>query len=370
MSASKPPETASKATKKKAARKPRKASGRITIKSVAEAAGVSIATVSFVLNKRPGQVISEPVRKKVLAAARDLNYAPSAAAATLARKQTANVAIVFYRNDHLITNQFYSFVVQGAIKEAAANEYNIMFSFMHDEYKDYSDLPKVIREKNAEGVIFMQQVSEPLITELQRMGIAAVGVDSTPYLDNLDSIYVDNEKGAQAACRHLIDLGHENIIMLTARSFAPSLEDRRKGFLGELKRAGLEASARRAIVTAAQFDFQSAYQKCGDVLKKRPEITAIFAANDEMAAGALRAAHEAGRKIPEELSVVGFDDIIMSHYVDPPLTTVGFDKEAMGRKAMARLLDLVSKKETGVKHQVLDVDLVVRDSTGQRCKSD
>jgi LacI family transcriptional regulator len=160
------PAVAKKKASTAAPRKKRGREERITIKTVAEAAGVSIATVSFVLNKRPGQVISEPVRKKVLAAARELNYAPSAAAATLARKQTTNVAIVFYQNDHLITNQFYSFVVQGTIKEAAANEYNIMFSFMHDEFKDYSDLSKVIREKNAEGVLFVQQVSTLLIEEL------------------------------------------------------------------------------------------------------------------------------------------------------------------------------------------------------------
>jgi len=350
--------------KKKAGVRTSKKSGRITIKNVAEAAGVSIATVSFVLNKRPGQVISEPVRKKVLEAARELNYAPSAAAATLARKQTANVAIVFYRNDHLITNQFYSFVVQGAIKEAAANEYNILFSFMHDEYKDYSDLPKVIREKNTEGVLFIHQVSEPLIKELDRMGIAAVGVDSHPFIESLNGVYVDNRKGGTLAAEHFIEHGHKNVVMLNARSDAISVEERRKGFLDTLKKNGLEASVRKAVVTAPRFDFQAGYQKCAELLKKRPEVTGIFAANDEMAAGALRAAHEAGRKVPEELSVIGFDDIIMSHYVDPPLTTIGSDKEGLGRLAMRRLLDLVAKKDTETRREILDVELVLRESTG------
>jgi LacI family transcriptional regulator len=338
----------------------------MTIRHVADEAGVSIATVSFVLNNRPGQVISEPVKKRVLAAAQKLNYAPSAAAATLARKQTANVAIIFYRNDLLITNPFYSFVVQGAIKQAAASEYNILFSFMHDEYESQSDLPKVIREKNAEGVLFMNAVSPELVRELQAREVAVVAVDCHPRLDDLDTVYVDNEGGARAACRHLLDLGHEEIVMLTAPSKVPSLEDRRRGFLSELREAGLFASESLSIIEAARFDFFSGHQKCLELFQERPTVTGVFCANDEMAAGALRAAHESGRRIPEDLSVVGFDDILMSQCVNPPLSTIGFDKEEMGRRAMKRLLDLVNKRDDEVLHEELDVALVLRASTGPK----
>lgn len=351
------------------ARAQRPSGGRITIRHVAEAAGVSIATVSFVLNNRPGQVISEPVKKKVLAAAQKLNYAPSAAASTLARKQTANVAIIFYRNDHLITNPFYSFVIQGAIKQAAATEYNILFSFMHDEYKDQSDLPKVIREKNAEGVLFMNAVSPALVRELQDRQVKVVAVDCHPRLADLDTVYVDNEGGARAACRHLLDLGHQEIVMLTAPSDAPSLEDRRRGFLATLREAGIEVKESLSVVEAAQFDFTAGYKKSLELYKERPNVTGVFCANDEMAIGALRAARESGRKIPEDLSVVGFDDIQMAHYVDPPLSTIAFDKEEMGKRAMKRLLELVSKKDEEVLHEVLSVELVLRASTGQMTRS-
>lgn len=347
----------------------RSSGGRITIRNVADEAGVSIATVSFVLNNRPGQVISEPVKKRVLAAAQKLNYAPSAAAATLARKQTANVAIIFYRNDLLITNPFYSFVVQGAIKQAAASEYNILFSFMHDEYMDQSDLPKVIREKNAEGVLFMQAVSPELIRELQAREVAVVAVDCHPRLEDLDTVYVDNEGGARAACRHLLELGHEEIVMLTAPSEVPSLVDRRRGFLAELFDAGFAASDVQSIAEAERIDFLSGYLKSLELFKERPSVTGVFCANDEMAAGALRAAHESGRRIPEDLSVVGFDDILMSQCVNPPLSTIGFDKEEMGKRAMKRLLDLVTKRDDDVLHEELDVELVLRASTGPRKSS-
>lgn len=352
-----------KTSKKVSSRSQKAGSGRITIKSVAEAAGVSIATVSFVLNNRPGQVISEPVKKKVLRAAHKLKYSPSAAAATLARKQTKNVSIAFYRNDHLITNQFYSFVVQGAIKEAAAREYNIMFSFITDEYRDHADLPKVIRERNAEGVLFINEVSEPLVKELRRMEVATVAVDSHPVIEGLDTIYVDNLRGAQLAAERLLDGGHSNLVMLTTKFDAPSLLQRRDGFLKALKSRGQKASVRNNVIYAPELSFQAGHAAALQFLVERPEITGIFAANDEMAAGVLRAAHEVGRKIPEELSVIGFDDIILCHYVDPPLTTIGCDKEEMGRKAMSRLIDIIEKKGDEHSLQLLGVELVERSST-------
>lgn len=337
--------------------------GRATIKSVAARAGVSIATVSFVLNERPGQVISAPVRKRVREAARSLNYAPSAAASTLARKQTTNVAIVFYGNDHLITNPFYSFVVQGAIKEAAEREYNILFSFMHDEYESVRDLPKVIREKNAEGVLFMQSVSPALVDDIRSSGLAMVAVDCYPRLEGLDTVGVDNYTGARIACSHLLETGHTDVVMLTSQSDIPSLEDRRVGFVAELRARGHMAAIKKVIVKAERFDFSSGYAKAKALLSERPSLSGIFCANDEMAAGVLRAAREIGRSVPRSLSVIGFDDIIMSRYLDPPLSTISFDKEEMGRRAMARLLQLVTTGAGGAQHQTLPVELVLRGST-------
>lgn len=341
---------------------------RVTIKNVAEAAGVSIATVSFVLNKRPGQVISEPVRKRVLAAARDLSYAPSAAAAGLARKATSNVAIAFYRNDHQITNQLYSFVVQGAIKEAAEREYNVLFSFLHDEFRDYDDLPKIIREKNAEGVLFVQNVSGLLYREMRDRGVHVVAVDSHPAVPGLDTVYVDNKAGGRLSARHLVDLGHEDIVFLRAVSDRPSIAERCAGFQEELASAGLSIPTSRLFVDSKTFTFDGAYERAKKLLAQRPTVTAIAAANDELAAGVIRAAHERGRRVPEDLSVIGFDDIIMSNYLDPPLSSVSYDKEQMGRVAMGRLIEQVTAKVEVSTDQGTKIELPVwiteRESTG------
>ena len=320
---------------------------RVTIKHVAEAAGVSIATVSFVLNKRPGQAISAPVRSRVLRAAQDLNYAPSAAAAGLARKQTSNVAIAFYRNHHLITNQLYSFVVQGAIKEAIARQYNVLFSFISEEFRDYEDLPKIIREKNAEGIMFIQDVPSALHAELLERNVNVVAVDSHLDLPGLESVYVDNARGAQIAAAHLIGLGHRHIGFLRAATLRPSIARRSAAFLAAIEGAGLPCSPAEVFIDAAELTFDAGYHRALRVLAESPKITAIACANDELAAGVIRAAHETGRRVPKDLSVMGFDDIIMTRYLHPPLTSVACDKEGMGRLAMARLVDQIEARIAG-----------------------
>src|SRR5690606_4759952 len=138
---------------------------------------------------------------------------------------------------------------------------------MHDEYKDQSDLPKVIREKNAEGVLFMNAVSPALVRELHDRQVKVVAVDCHPRLADLDTVYVDTEGVARAACRHLLGLGHQTSVMLPALSDAPSLEDRRRGFPGPLREAGIEVKESLCVVEGAQFAFTAGYKKSLELYK-------------------------------------------------------------------------------------------------------
>jgi DNA-binding LacI/PurR family transcriptional regulator len=338
---------------------------RATIKDVAKKAGVSIATVSFVLNKHPKEVISERVQRRVLAAAHALDYHASAAAAGLARKRTRNVAITFYKDDDLISNQFYSFVVEGAIKEAIEKDYNLLFSYINQTYKGYSDLPKIVQEKNAEGVLFMRMIHPKMIRAIQSRGIPVVTIDHYPAMKAVNSLQIDNRTGGLIAARHLVELGHTQVGMLHAAADRPSISERVRGFEAGLKGHGLPARRRPHLFEARSLTFDAGYEAALGVLKKQRRPTALFCANDEMAAGTLRAAHELSMRVPEDLSVVGFDDITMAHYTDPPLSTVGVVKEHMGRRAMARLLELVEGTDGGVKREVVPVSLVVRQSTAR-----
>lgn len=334
-----------------------------TIKDVASRAGVSIATVSFVLNKHPGEVISEGVKKKVWAAARALDYHPSATAAGLARKRTRNVAIIFYKDEETISNQFYSFVIQGAIKEAIEKHYNLLFSYINETYKGYADLPKIIQEKNAEGALFMRMVHPKLVRAIQERGIPVVAIDHFPPIKNVNSMQIDNRTGGMLAAQHLIELGHRRLAMIYAAKERPSIEERVQGFQAAFEKFEVPVSRRSALFEARSLTFDGGHEAALTVLKRQRIPTGVCCANDEMAAGVLRAAHQLGLSVPEDLSVVGFDDITMANYTDPPLTTVGVVKEHLGRRAMTRLLELVEGTDQEVKREVVPVRLIVRGST-------
>jgi LacI family transcriptional regulator len=339
---------------------------RPTIKDVAKQAGVSIATVSFVLNNHPGEVISDKVKQRVWAAARQLDYHPSATAAGLARKRTRNVAIVFYLEDSTVSNQFYSFVIQGAIKEAMVREHHLLFSFIDQPYRNATDLPKVIRERNAEGVMFIKRLHPKLVRDIQQRGLPVVAVDHHPPVPRIDSLQIDNHRGGEIAATHLLDLGHTRIGLLQAAVDRPSIAERAQGFRDALKARGVPFSVRKQIIDCGEYNFESAYARMSEVLRRSRDFTALFCANDILAAGAIRAAHDAGLQVPRDLSMVGFDDITMAQYTDPPLTTIRVGKEDLGRRAMARLLDLVEGKGGKCQRETVPVELVLRGSTARR----
>jgi DNA-binding LacI/PurR family transcriptional regulator len=337
---------------------------RPTIKDVAQKAQVSTATVSFVLNNRPGQIISERVKERVWRAAEQLEYHPSASAAGLARQRTNNVAILFYQSAHLISNLFYSFVIQGAIREATQREYNLIFSYVDRDYRGPADLPKVIRERNTEGVLSVQRISLEMIADIQTRGVPVVAVDSHPIPPGVGSLQMDNRRGGALAAEHLLELGHRKIVIIIGHDRRPSIDQRVDGFIETAVARGVPLNLTKSVVQAEHYSFGAGYTTAKRLIAQKRRPTAIFCANDEMAAGVLRAATELGISVPRDLSVVGFDDITLSAYMSPPLTTVGGDKERLGARAMARLLDMVEGGEQKQFREDVGMDLVLRDSTG------
>jgi DNA-binding LacI/PurR family transcriptional regulator len=164
---------------------------------------------------------------------------------------------------------------------------------------------------------------------------------------------------------HLMELGHKNIAMLFPRDPVPSIEQRLTGFRAAFDKFDRHFSRGTNVIETDGFNYFAAHQATASLLAKKTPLTGLFCANDEMAAGALRAAHEAGLDVPRDLSIVGFDDIVMSNYIDPPLTTVGVVKEHMGRRAMSRLIELVEGVDDRVKVELAPVKLVVRGSTAR-----
>ncbi|HVZ80716.1 MAG TPA: LacI family DNA-binding transcriptional regulator [bacterium] len=335
-----------------------------TIKDVAKKAGVSITTVSFVLNRRTDVVISEEVKKRVLAVAQELDYHPSAMAAGLAGRRTKNLGVVFYLEDKIISNQFYSFVIEGIVKEAMDKDFNLLFSYMESTYEGKASLPKIVRAKNVDGVLLIGRTEPRMVYDLQEKGLALVAIDNFPGLKAVDTIHADNRQGGMLAVEHLAQLGHKHIGHLTIAKGRPSIEQRREGWAAGMAKVGLDASA-GLVLEAGALSFPAGLERTKEALKRNKKLTAVFCANDEMAAGAIRAAHELGRSVPGDLSVVGFDNIAMGSYLDPALTTVSPAKEFMGKMAVTRLLELMEAKEAAPRAQQVPVELIVRHSTGK-----
>jgi DNA-binding LacI/PurR family transcriptional regulator len=332
---------------------------RPTIRDVAKTAGVSIATVSFVLNSRQGQAISETVTQRVWRVARQLNYRPNASAAGLARRRTRNLALIFYREPNMISNAFYSFVIQGAVAAAMEAEYNLLFSYVHERYRSAADLPRVIRESNTEGVLFIREVHPRMIADIEALGLPVVAIDEYPPVTAVDTLEIDNRTGGALAARHLLELGHRTVAMLGAARERPSIAERAIGFLGELE----PLRPCSGWIDCRDYNIEGGYSKACELLGGKKPLTGLFCANDEIATGVLWAAHELGVRVPQELSVVGFDDIAMSQFVQPPLTTVRMNKRDLGARAVQRLLAVIEGKSNGIRHELVPVELVTRGST-------
>jgi LacI family transcriptional regulator len=334
-----------------------------TIKDVAKKAGVSITTVSFVLNNRTDVVISEAVKKRVLKVAQEMDYHPSAMAAGLAGKRTKNLGLVFYQ-DNIISNLFYSFVIEGIVKETIDKGFNLFFTYLESDYQGYQSLPRIIREKNVDGVLLIARSDPKMAAEILKRGLPVVAIDVYPALKGVSTMEVNNRQGAFMAVEHLFNLGHKHIGLLTIAKGRPSIDDREEGW------KSAHVRHKQPLNPGYRFEcenlsFHTGYRVAKEILQKNRKMTALFCVNDEMAAGVLRAAHELGRRVPEELSVVGFDNITMSNYTDPPLTTVSVAKEFMGKAAVNLVLELIGDKETPMRRQEVPVELITRASTAK-----
>lgn len=331
---------------------------RATIRDVAEKAGVSIATVSFVLNKRAGEAISERVRARVLQVAEELEYHPSAAARWLARRRTHNLALVLYRDTSTIADAFYSVVLQGIIRETARRKYNLLFSFVGEVYTSSKDLPQAVRERNAEGVLLMHHACPAMVADIRALGIPVAAIDVYPELADVHSIQTEDHLGSELATRHVLELGHRRVAFLHAASERCSIARRVEGFLRAT--AGLDTAV---LLDCGELRASRAAARVTELLTSPARPTALVCANDELALGALQAAQTLGVEVPRELSLVGFEDAAASRFVNPPLTTVAVDTAGMGRGAVAALAALVEGNPLPSPAVPGGVQLVVRQST-------
>ena len=342
-----------------------------TSSEVARRAGVSRTTVSFVLNNVRDQGISEATREKVLTAAREIGYEPNAAARSLAGGTTGTVGLVIPKAEHLYVDVFLAQLVASINQECHRHGLKMLIESSDDEGREPGGFVDLVRSRRIDGLI----VVNPSVPGREHLGrLLEAGIPMVvfgaglPDMERYHTTGNDTSISAKMAVNHLIGLGHTRIAFVNfAQPEYLAVNERERGWRDAMAEHGLPIDP--AWCAYADISAASGYRATRELLARQAPFTALFAGNDTIAFGAIRALNEAGLRVPEDVALVGYDDIPMAEFASPPLTTVRSDTIGLGRDAMTMLLALL-RKETPVSTTNPEqlMELVVRESCGARLR--
>lgn len=333
----------------------------VNIFNVADRAGVSKSTVSRVLNNK--KHVSEKTRKKVLQAMKELNYRPSSVAKSLVTKKTHAVGLVV--SD--ITEPFFSEIIRGAETKLVEENYNMMLSNSNWVVEEELKYIRMFQEGRVDGILMIGGANgkfDNYLNSLEPKNTPFVLIDRKVENKEVPKLNVNNFDAAYKGIKYLLELGHQKIACVRGTDIAASdaSKDRIKGY----KKALNDFAIKDEFVFSGGFDRQTAYQVTFEILNKHQDITAIFYFSDMMAVGGLKAIKELGMSIPQDISVLGCDDLELASLVDPPLTTLRQPRYKMGYLGMERLINKLEGREDKNKSNdmVFEMELIKRASTG------
>lgn len=328
-----------------------------TLRDVASVAGVSHQTVSRVVNGAPG-VLPETLAR-VQAAIQQLDYRPHAIARSMAQGRTNTLACLAPN----LTDYTYASNMEGAETVAREHGYYLLCASFADENQFMALVDELVAPRRVDGLIVLSPYTELPVQRLPKdFATVLMGGCARAEVQNL--IFLDNHRAAFQATQHLTQLGHRCIAQITGPLTEDCVHERGRGYLDALAAAGIVPDP--ALVVAGDWAATSGYVALRELLARAPDISAVVAQNDRMAVGAIRAARELGRRVPHDLSVIGFDDMPLASYFDPPLTTMRQDTFAIGQACARMLLDCLGRPSAEPRQIRLEAELVVRDSTAPR----
>jgi DNA-binding LacI/PurR family transcriptional regulator len=333
-----------------------KRSNRISIADVAKRAGVSTATVSRVINQT-GPVAPETLRS-VKTAINELNYRPKRAAQALAGKHSNTIGLVI--SD--IAGDFFSPMLRGIEYGVRENGYDLLIYSTQGNYVSGINAP--LGDHNSDGLlVFVDSIPQSELAWFNRIKFPVVLIHQSPPANmNIASVTIENKYGAQRMMNHLIEVhGYRRIALLTGAAEQEDAHWRELGYRESLAAHNISFDA--SLVAEGGFSRDIAYTSVKKWLQNNTQFDAIFADDDESAIGALQALQEAGRRVPEDVAVVGFDDIPLARYLNPPLTTVRAPIEDVGFEAVRQLVRLIQTGKTDPL-TLLPTELVIRRSCG------
>jgi LacI family transcriptional regulator len=328
-----------------------------TIRDVAKLAGVAPITASRVISN--SGYASEDVRLRVTRAAEQIGYVPNSLARSLRSKRTHTLALVLTD----ITNPFWTTVARGVEDAASEKGYNVIFCNTDESAAKQDSYLEAMIQKQVDGILLVPaRCTESPVSFLRRQNVQVVLLDRR--LPNLEADVVrgDSSGGAYQLAQLLLNLGHRRIAILSGPSGVSSADDRVAGYRRALQDAGVEIE--NQFIIYGEFSLESGYQMTRSLLALPSRPTALFAGNNFIAIGALKALHDAGLAVPEKISVVAFDDLPAAMVVDPFLTVAVQPAYEMGQRATRRLLECLDGHTAGgVQDIVLPVSIIERKST-------
>ena len=337
----------------------------LTIEHIASLAEVSRSTVSRVLNNHPS--VRPSVRERVLQVIREQNYAPQAAARNLASSRTDTIGMLIPRSAaKSLADPFIASMIRSVFEASAQQGYFALLALLTADMEP-GFYEHILRSRHFDGVImFSSDIDDPILPLLIKDGGPLVLIGRHPYLLNVCSVDVENREGAREAVTHLINLGHRRIGLINGELQMEAGQARRDGYKQALVEAGMAIDAE--LMVDGMFTEAAAYQATLKLVDLPHPPTAVFAASDTMAIGALHAAHQRGMGVPDDIALIGYDDLPLAAYATPPLTSVHQPIGEMGAQAVRLLIEQIRGQGPATSVR-LPARLVVRDSSGRGAAS-
>ena len=315
------------------------------------------------LNNARGAQISEETRQRVIETARDLGYVPDAAAQALASRRAQNIGLILTRSPrHIASDAFITQTLNGLIEVLHEKGMRLMIDIFEAQKQEEAYL-QLVRAKHIDGVLLSgPRFDDQALLILEETGFPTVLIGQLPESD-FCSVDVDNRAAARSAVEHLLQLGHSCVACITnAHVIYTASVERLNGYRDALQAAGIPYD--ESLVRYGDFDAQSGYEQMNSLLESEMLPGAVFVASDVVAMGAMAAVREHGLKIPDDIALVGFDDIPFARFVDPPLTTVHLPALDLAIKSCEMLFQLIRREPPTKRQVLLPTRLVVRRSCG------
>ena len=334
---------------------------RSTSQDVANLAGVSRTSVSFVLNDVPGVSISVATRQRVLDAAKKLNYSPNVAGKKLVSGKSYTIGLVLCQSpEQIFTDAFLPQVILGVEQAAMQQGFHVLLKPV--DPNDTGGYARLITENHVDGILLSgPRQDDAALMNLHQQRVPVLLMGQLPDTD-IPFVDVNATAGAELAVTHLIELGHNRIGMITnAPLDYTSAQQRRDGYARALQQANVAVDS--ALIKEGNYTPASGYEAMKLLLALTPRLTAVFVASDVVAMGAMLAVKEAGLRIPNDIALVGFDDIPLAEYFDPPLTTIHLPAFGLGWAGGERLIRIIQGEGLQDTSLLLESKLITRQSS-------